>query len=96
MFRPTLAPGPCPYLIDGDDVLSASQFRIHNGMSPSYLVFHEGLFLSVIHLHKQLFVTLDRKFQETAVFATFEEWYTRALRKEYGRRYGLRMETEGS
>jgi len=41
-------------------------------------------------------VTLDDKIQETATFATFDEWYTRTLRATFGEHYGLPNESEKS
>jgi hypothetical protein len=89
IFRPTLIPSPEPYFMEGDDVDCLNRWCIGNGMSPSYLAFHDGLYLSAIQLANQSFVTLDKKFQESAVFATFDEWYVRTLRADFGARYGL-------
>jgi hypothetical protein len=96
ILRPTRVPSRYPGFVDGDDVDSATWFRIQNGMPDSNLLFHEGTFLSAIRLPDQMFVTLDDKFQETAEFATFDEWYTATLRSEYGTHYGLPIESEKS
>jgi hypothetical protein len=40
ILRPTRIPSIYPSFIDGDDVDSATQFRIQNGMPDSYLLFH--------------------------------------------------------
>ena len=89
ILRPTRIPSIFPYFIDGDDVDSVAQFQIQNGMPDSYLPFHIGSCFSVVRLPSQTFVTLDEKFQETAGFATFDEWYTRTLRADFGAHYGL-------
>jgi hypothetical protein len=94
IFRPTLTPSPEPYFIDGDDVDSANQFRIHNGMSKSYLAFHDGLFLSAVRMSDQMFVTLGESYEETAVFSDFDEWYLRTLRADYAANYDLPFEGE--
>ena len=43
IFRPTLIPSPEPYFIEGDNVDAATQGRIRDGMSKSYLAIHDGL-----------------------------------------------------
>jgi hypothetical protein len=80
MLRPTRIPSSYPGFLQGDDVESATQFRIQNGMPASYLLFHSGTFLSGIRLADQQFVSLDDTFRETGVFCTFEEWYAGTLR----------------
>jgi len=80
MLRPTRIPSSYPGFLQGDDMESATQFRIQNGMPASYLLFHSGTFLSAIRLADQRFVSLDDGFQETGVFSTFEEWYAGTLR----------------
>jgi len=65
-------------------------------MPDSYLLFHEGTFFSAVRLPDQMFVTLDAKFQETAEFSTFDEWYTLTLRSEYDTHYGLPLESDKS
>ena len=89
ILRPTSIPSNYPGFVDGDDVHSATQFRIRSGMSPSYLLFHVGSFFSAVRLGDQMLVTLDDKFQETSEFSTFNEWYLRTLRADYGEHYGL-------
>jgi hypothetical protein len=89
MLRPTRVPSNCPGFVDGDDVDSATQFRIRNGMPDSYLLFHLGTGVSAIRLPDQMFVTLNNTFEETAVFPTFEDWYSRTRRAAYGQQYGL-------
>jgi len=96
ILRPTRVPSLYPGFVDGDDVDSATQFRIQNGMPDSYLLFHEGTFFSAVRLPDQMFVTLDAKFQETAEFSTFDEWYTLTLRSEYDTHYGLPLESDKS
>ncbi len=96
ILRPTRVPSLYPGFVDGDDIDSATQFRIQNGLPDSYLLFHEGTFFSAVRLPDQMFVTLDDKFQETAEFATFDEWYTLTLRSEYDTHYGLPIESDKS
>jgi hypothetical protein len=67
-----------------DDVESATQFRIQNGMPETYLLFHMGTWLSAFRLADQMFVTLDDKSR------TFDEWYARRLRRIYAEEFGLR------
>jgi hypothetical protein len=80
MLRPTRIPSSYPGFLQGDDIESATQFRVQNGMPASYLLFHSGTFLSAIRLADQKFVSMDDAFQETGVFSTFEEWYAGTLR----------------
>jgi hypothetical protein len=96
ILRPTQVLSVYPGFVNGDDVDSATQFRIQNGMPDSYLLFHKGTFFSAVRLPDQKFVTLDDKFQETAEFATLNEWYTLTLRSELGKHYGLSIESEKS
>jgi hypothetical protein len=96
IFRPTLIPSIYPNFIDGDDVHSATQFRIQNGMSNAYLAFHTGSFLSTVRLSDRMFVTLDEEFKETNMYCTLDEWYSRTLRTEFAERYGLPNEADKS
>ena len=96
ILRPTRIPSIEPYFIDGDDVDSVTQFQIQNGMPDSYLPFQIGSCFSAVRLPDQVFVTLDDASHETAVFATFEEWYLRTLRADFGAHYGLPNEVTKS
>jgi hypothetical protein len=89
ILRPTQVPSIYPNFIDGDDVDSVTKFQIQNGMPDLYLPFHIGTRFSAVRLSDQMFVVLDEKFQEIAVYATFDEWYTRTLRADFGAHYGL-------
>jgi hypothetical protein len=42
MLRPTRIPSSYPGFLQGDDIESATQFCIQNGMPASYLLFHSG------------------------------------------------------
>jgi hypothetical protein len=95
MLRPTRIPSMSPNFVEGDDVESATQFRIQNGMPDSYLLFHIGTYFSAVRLADQMFVTLSDRFQETGVFPTFDEWYVRTLRPTYVEQYGLTKEDVG-
>jgi hypothetical protein len=89
MFRPTLIPAGVPYFFSGDDIDTANQQRIRNGMSKSYLAFHDGSFLSAVRLADGKLVTLSGQHEETAVFSDLDDWYLRTLRELYASRYGL-------
>jgi hypothetical protein len=89
MLRPTRIPSIYPGYIEGDDVESATHFRIQNGMPDSYLLFHTGTCFSAVRLADQMFVTLGDRFQETGVFPTFDEWYVCTLRPICAEMYGL-------
>ncbi len=89
LLRPTRIPSIYPNFIEGDDVESATQFRIQNGLPNLYLPFHVGTCFSALRLADQMFVTLGDRFQETGVFPTFDEWYVRTLRPIYAEQYGL-------
>ena len=89
MFRPTLIPTPVPYFVSGDDIDTANQQRIRDGMPKSYLAFHDGIFLSAVRLADKKLVTLSGKHEETALFSDLDDWYLRTLRELYGTRYGL-------
>jgi hypothetical protein len=89
MLRPTQVPSTQSHFVDGDDVESATEFRVANGMPESYLLFHTGTCLSAVRLADQMFVTLDDKFSETGVFPNLDEWYMGALRPIYAELYGL-------
>ena len=53
-------------------------------------MFHRGLFPSAIRLSDHRFVTLtEDSYTVKDSFASLDEWYVRALRAEYGERYGL-------
>jgi hypothetical protein len=96
ILRPTQVPSIHPNFIDGDDVDSVTKFQIQNGMPDLYLPFHIGTRFSAVRLSDQMFVVLDEKFQEIAVYATFDEWYTRTLRADFGAHYGLPDEVDKS
>lgn len=89
ILRPTSTPSNYPGFVDGDDVSSATQFRIQGGMSRSYLLFHIGSFFSAVRLDDKMLVTLDQNFRETGEFLTFNEWYLHTLRADYAAHYGL-------
>jgi len=46
MLRPTRIPSSYPGFLQGDDIESATQFCIQNGMPASYLLFTAALFIS--------------------------------------------------
>ena len=83
MLRPTRIPSDYPGFVHSDDVETATEFRIQNGMSASYLLFHDGTCFPAIRLADQKFVNLDDSFQETGVFSSFEEWYAGTLRPTF-------------
>src|SRR5580704_11790431 len=54
ILRPTRVPSNYPGFVRGDDVESATEFRIENGMPASYLLFHEGTRFSAVRLPDQM------------------------------------------
>src|SRR5260221_5147426 len=54
MLRPTRIPSISPNFVEGDDVESATQFRVQNGMPDSYLLFHIGACFSAVRLADQM------------------------------------------
>ena len=89
MFRPTPIPTTVPYFVPGDDIDTANQHRIRNGMSKAYLAFHDGIFLSAVRLADQALVTINGKHEEIAVFSDLDDWYLRTLRDSYASHYRL-------
>jgi hypothetical protein len=90
IFRPTATGSTNPAFIPAcDDIYSANEHRIRNGMSKSYLAFHDGTFLSAIRLTDQKIVTLNQTWRETGIFSGLDNWYLRTLRASYADVYNL-------
>jgi hypothetical protein len=89
MFRPTPIPTTVPYFVPGDDIDTANQHRVSNGLSKAYLAFHDGTFLSAIRLADQTLVTMNEEHEEIAVFSDLDDWYLRTLRDLHASHYRL-------
>ena len=88
-MRPTVASIPNSCFVE-DDIEGVNATYAEEGKSGDLYVFHRGLFPSAIRLSDQRFVTLTEggcALKDS--FASFDEWYVRTLRAEYGERYGL-------
>jgi len=89
ILRPTVASAPNSCFVE-DDIEGINAAYAEEGKSSDLYVFHRGLFPSAVRLSDQRFVTLTeggRAVKDS--FASFDEWYVRTLRAEYGERYGL-------
>jgi len=89
IFRPTSIPSLMPYFVQGDDLAAANDQRTRDGMPKSYFAFHDGLFLSALRLSDQALVTLNDRYEQTAEYASLDEWYLRTLRADFAYRYRL-------
>jgi hypothetical protein len=89
ILRPTVASRPNSRFVE-DDIERVNAKYAEEGKSSDLYMFHRGLFPSAVRLSDQRFVTLTeggRAVKDS--FASFDEWYVRTLRSEYGERYGL-------
>jgi hypothetical protein len=89
IFRPTVPSAPNACFVE-DDIEGINSAYAEEGKSGDLYVFHRGLFLSSVRLSDQRFATLtEGGYTVKDSFASFDEWYVRTLRVEYGARYGL-------
>ena len=89
ILRPTVASAPNSCFVE-DDIEGINAAYAAEGKSGDLYVFHRGLFSSAVRLSDQRFVTLTvGGYTIKDSFASFDEWYVRTLRAEYGERYGL-------
>ena len=89
ILRPTVASTPDSCFVE-DDIEGRNAAYAEEGKSGDLYVFHRGLFPSAVRLPDQRFVTLTVDgYTVKDSFASFDEWYVRTLRAEYGERYGL-------
>ena len=89
ILRPTVVSTLNSCLVE-DDIEGINAAYAEEGKSGDLYVFHRGLFPSAVRLSDQRFVTLtEGGFTVKDSFASFDEWYVRTLRAEYGERYGL-------
>jgi hypothetical protein len=89
ILRPNVARLPNPGFVSGDDTDSVNDALRRDGLSAHLLVFQVGAFLSAVDLRSGKYVTLSEGHSVQSEFASFEEWYLRTLRAEFGARYGL-------
>jgi hypothetical protein len=89
ILRPTVASRPNSCFVE-DDIEGINAAYAEEGKSGDLYVFHRGLIPSAVRLSDQRFVTLtEGGYTVKDSFASFDEWYVRTLRAEYGERYGL-------
>lgn len=89
ILRPTVPSSPNSCFVE-DDIEGMNAAYAEEGKSGDLYVFHRGLFPSAVRLSDQRFVTLTPGGHTVNdAFASFDEWYIRTLRAEYGERYGL-------
>ena len=89
ILRPSVSSSPNRCFVE-DDIEGINAAYTDEGKSGDLYVFHRGLFPSAVRLSDQRFVTLtQRSYTVKDSFASFDEWYVRTLRAEYGERYGL-------
>ena len=89
ILRPTVASRPNSCFVE-DDIEGINAAYAEEGKSGDLYVFHRGLIPSAVRLSDQRFVTLtEGGYTVKDSFASFDKWYVRTLRAEYGERYGL-------
>jgi hypothetical protein len=89
ILRPTVPSIPNSCFVE-DGIEGTNAAYAEDGKSGDLYVFHRGLFPSAVRLSDQCFVKLtEGGYVVNDSFASFDEWYVRTLRAEYGERYGL-------
>ena len=89
ILRPTVNSNPNSCFVE-DDIEGTNAAYAEKGKSGDLYVFHRGLFLSAVRLSDQRFATLtEGGYSVKDSFASFDDWYVRTLRAEYGERYDL-------
>jgi hypothetical protein len=89
ILRPTVASAPNSCFVE-DDIEGINAPYAEEGKPGDLCVFHRGLYPSAVRLTDQRFVTLTGGgYTVKDSFASFDEWYVRTLRADYGERYGL-------
>jgi hypothetical protein len=89
ILRPTVVSKPDSCFVE-DAIEGINAAYEEEGKSGDLYVFHRGLIPSAVRLSDQRFVTLtEGGYTVKDSFASFDEWYVRTLRAEYGERYGL-------
>jgi hypothetical protein len=89
ILRPTVASRPNGCFVE-DDIEGINVAYAEAGKPGDLYVFHRGLIRSAVRLSDQRFVTLSEGgYRVKDSFASFDEWYVRTLRAEYGERYAL-------
>jgi len=84
--------GPYGDDIFEEDIGSVNDCHRGLGMPDVYLIIHDGCMgLTAIRRSDLKYVMLDGDtYAETAVYSTFDDWYTHTIRKEFAKRYGLK------
>ncbi len=88
IFRPTVPSIPNSCFVE-DDIEGRNAAHAAEGKPSRLYIFHQGAFLSAIRLYDQKFVTLTKNYAIQNSFGSFDDWYVRTLRAEFGERYGL-------
>ena len=88
IFRPTVPSIPNTCFVE-DDIEGRNATHAAEGKPSGFYIFQQGVFLSAIRLSDQKFVTLTENYAIENSFGSFDDWYVRTLRAEFGARYGL-------
>lgn len=88
ILRPTVRSVPNGGYVE-DDIESVNAYYAAAGNPKGFYIFMDGTFLSAVRLHDQEFVTFTRNYIVENSFPSFDEWYMKTLRPEFGERYGL-------
>lgn len=91
MFETETILSPCEQEESGDNVDFVNRVYREQGMPDNYLIFHSGMDdLSAVRLSDGKYVQINREnFEESKVYNSLAEWYTKLIRAEYAFRYGL-------
>ncbi|MGH9523782.1 MAG: hypothetical protein ACRD3E_14740 [Terriglobales bacterium] len=92
VLRPNVVQPPNAAFLAGDDVHSRNNDFRGNGLPPHLLIFQVGAFVSAIDMRTRKYVTLGADYSVRDEFNTFDDWYTRTVRLEFGERYGLEID----
>jgi len=90
VFRPTVPSIPNSCFVE-DHIESRNSAHAAKGKPQDLYIFQQGSFLSAVRLSDQKFVTLTKDYAVANSFDSLDEWYVRALRTEFGGRYGLEL-----
>ena len=88
ILRPTVSSVPSAAFVD-DDIEDRNAAHSGHGKPSQFYISQEGTFLSAVRLLDQKCVTLTSGYLVKGCFDSFDEWYVRTLRAEFGKRYGL-------
>ena len=89
ILRPTVDSTPNSCFVE-DDIEGTNAAFSQEGKTSDLYIFQQGAFLSAVRLSDKRFVSVTKGgYTVEDSFASFDDWYIRTLRAEYGERYGL-------